>query len=285
MPYRYHYDPHQPRVQAGHSDGGQWTDGGFGADPRIQRTLLGRRPTPARAPGSTPTPLLQQAFLRLPGRVRQPRPTPAPTPPSTPSPRPDPSASPPPERTLLDAALAYFTWLSRDNSVKRQAIISFRAREYRFGKGEANEFRLEGVTVLDRTEVNDICKKLETVQKETDDASEFVRTKNQDLAPSVHGTKVHKTLADAINRLGKANFRAEVSIEKGKKADATYGTKGSIRVDVLENRGNGTVCVYDIKTGREGLPPRRMHQIAATIAETFKIVPSRIIVTQVRPMK
>jgi hypothetical protein len=69
MPYRYHYDPHQPRVPAGHSDGGQWTEGGFGADPRIQQTLLGRGPLPARAPIRAPARPLSPLLLPI-GRLR-----------------------------------------------------------------------------------------------------------------------------------------------------------------------------------------------------------------------
>lgn len=30
MPYRSHFNPNQPRVPQGHSDGGQWTRGGQG---------------------------------------------------------------------------------------------------------------------------------------------------------------------------------------------------------------------------------------------------------------
>jgi hypothetical protein len=200
MPYRYHYDPHQPRVPAGHSDGGQWTDGGFGTDPRIQRTLLGRGLLPARGPPATP--LQQEAFRRVPWRTSPRLPTPAPAPPATPSPNPDPSASPPPpsERPLLDDAFGLFTWLSRHNDNDRQAIISFRAREYLFGKGEPGKFYLEGVNVLNREEVKEVCKKLKLVQQTMDDASKEVRTDKPNLAPSVHGTKVHTKLAEMIER-------------------------------------------------------------------------------------
>jgi hypothetical protein len=36
MPFRYHYDPNQPRVPAGDHDGGQWTSGG-NANPILER--------------------------------------------------------------------------------------------------------------------------------------------------------------------------------------------------------------------------------------------------------
>ena len=70
------------------------------------------------------------------------------------------------------------------------------------------------------------------------------------------------------------NFRAEVSYLKAQEEnegstdakepkDPKWGMKGTIRVDVYENTQKGTVCVYDIKTGRSGLskarvPPREL---------------------------
>lgn len=61
------------------------------------------------------------------------------------------------------------------------------------------------------------------------------------------GTKVRRALKDRIGAMADPNFRAEVSAIKS--GAAGYGARGSIRVDVMENVGEGTVCVYDIKIG------------------------------------
>jgi hypothetical protein len=75
------------------------------------------------------------------------------------------------------------------------------------------------------------------------------------------------------------DFRAEVSAIKSR--EVTYGRSGSVRVDVLERVGNGTVCVYDIKTGDRGLSARRMVEIADNVHSRY-LGTRRIIVIETR---
>ena len=64
-----------------------------------------------------------------------------------------------------------------------------------------------------------------------------------------------------------------------------YGTPGSTRIDVFENPGTGTICVYDIKTGEKtGLGFARMVELARA-ARTLYPDSNRIIVTEVRPKR
>jgi len=114
------------------------------------------------------------------------------------------------------------------------------------------------------------------------------------MTPSEFGTEVHWQIAQKINGPGRTpddpinpDFRAEYSLSKAGAANAAapeakYGQRGTIRVDVLENLNNGTVCVYDIKTGRAGLPFYRAKEIAQTVFRRFGKV-SQIIVVEVRP--
>jgi hypothetical protein len=53
------------------------------------------------------------------------------------------------------------------------------------------------------------------------------------------------------------------------------------RIDVLENPGQGTVCVYDVKTGDTGLKPGRALELATTVSYFYPGT-QRIIVTEVR---
>jgi len=64
-----------------------------------------------------------------------------------------------------------------------------------------------------------------------------------------------------------------------------YGTAGSTRLDVLEDRRpeSDMVCVYDIKTGRAGLNPGRLRQISQEVNKHFGAV--RFIVIEVRPFE
>ena len=77
------------------------------------------------------------------------------------------------------------------------------------------------------------------------------------------------------------NFRAEYSLIKSQEAEY-YGEKGSVRVDVLENVGNGTVCVYDIKTGDKGMNVSRMDEIAFNVNRRYPGT-QRVIVIETRP--
>ena len=78
------------------------------------------------------------------------------------------------------------------------------------------------------------------------------------------------------------NFRAAVSYLKASEED--YGVKGTIRVDVYENTQKGTVCVYDIKTGRSGLSNARIAEIVSRVYAGSR-KPNRIIITEVRPQQ
>jgi hypothetical protein len=78
------------------------------------------------------------------------------------------------------------------------------------------------------------------------------------------------------------NFRAELSLVESKFED--YGVAGTRRIDVYENPGSGTVCIYDIKTGRSGLKPARMPELASAVQYYYPGT-QRIIVTEVRPRR
>ena len=61
-----------------------------------------------------------------------------------------------------------------------------------------------------------------------------------------------------------------------------YGLAGSLRLDFLEDVGNGVVCVYDVKTGKSGLTPARMREIGQSVHKNFKVV-KRIIIIPIQP--
>lgn len=83
------------------------------------------------------------------------------------------------------------------------------------------------------------------------------------------------------------DFVAEASILKsreafGAKARAEYGTKATLRIDVLERLSNNTVCVYDIKTGKSGLSPARIREIAQAVYRRYQDA-ERFLIIEVRP--
>lgn len=91
---------------------------------------------------------------------------------------------------------------------------------------------------------------------------------------------MHTAIKDDVRDMKDPNFRTEVSAIKSIAAD--YGARGSVRVDIFENVGDGTVCVYDIKTGVSKLSPARMVEIASNVHSVYTGT-KKILVIETRP--
>jgi hypothetical protein len=299
---RGHYDPSQPRVPAGHSDGGQWTaaGGGAGAQPvrsseEIDKEIarLMRDPDALRyeregiqAVGPRVHPEdgeridIDNTDVTT-GRGGSEQPHLAQFSPNRPPARPG----------LIGALLTLFTVLSARNTSTQRAIFEFNARE--FLRDPLRELDRANVTQLNQREVESVCKKLGDVQARTDKIASAVRGDRPDLTAQQYGTAVHTRVAQEINEPRKPdgspkdpNYRAEVSYWKMEE-DGVYGRKDSIRIDVLENAGRRLVCVYDIKTGQSrgsGLTFNRMREIAQNVLSAYPHV-ERVVITEVRPRR
>lgn len=283
------YNPGQPRIPKRHHGGGRWTRGGY-------RPLseLGELPPPepdADEPPQAPWGDESPADRYLPSDTDRMRPERGPR-----------YAFHGPLRQLfseaarragqtLAAGLALFeAWSSRNDS-RRQAIATFRARE--FVADENGLIILDDVRSLDRETVNNkLCKSLKNVE----DLLEETLKKNPPKPGETnqeYGKRIHKEIENKIEgKNGKKDrkynrMNAEVSLAVGQ-PDAVYGTAGSIRVDIIEYLPNGEVCVYDFKTGKTVLSGRRMQEIAETIFDAHRKEPKgpskiwRITVTQVK---
>ncbi|MFM9939071.1 MAG: hypothetical protein ACKVP7_06210 [Hyphomicrobiaceae bacterium] len=184
-----------------------------------------------------------------------------------------------------DAVITLFGWLSTQSGSANpadgsggKAVLVFKADEY--APDGAPEPSIIHVRKLDRSETEAFCPRLPDVQQRTDAAAAAVKARGDFRDAADYGTKVHTDLANQIRALGDPNYRAEISFLKG--AEERYGAKGSFRIDVLENVGNGTVCVYDIKTGRRGLSEARATGIASAVQRHY-LGTTRIVVVETRP--
>lgn len=255
-----HYNPNQPRVPAGNSDGGQWTGRGEGsthARSDSEQLQLARFPLPDTPPIHAPV-----------------RPSQPPVRPNLPG---------------LLGVLSLFAVLSARNAPGNRAILEFNARE--FLRDPYAALDPTNVKQLTRQEVENVCKKLDDIQDRTDRIASAVQANSPSLNAQQYGTAVHTHLAHEINEPRRPdggpkdpNYRAEVSYWKMRE-DHVYGRKDSIRVDVFENAGRNVVCVYDIKTGqsrRSGLGFGRMLEIAKHVLGAYPHV-ERVIITEVRP--
>jgi hypothetical protein len=189
------------------------------------------------------------------------------------------------------------------------------------------QFSPKPARALTDDEVDEVCDRRKAVQDYVDAAATFVDSdpSNNNLSKVQRGTKIHKLVEVVIKaQEDPATFRAEESVvklseeeeeqEKEKEKERAlenqrthkqtkYGTKGSIRVDSIEqgikdSEGKGTnddrridgyqkrpkdtVCVYDIKTGRRGLSMRRKKEIASKIAGSYPGT-RRVVVCEIRP--
>ncbi len=178
----------------------------------------------------------------------------------------------------VEAAAALFVWMSTRNGPGGTAVLGFRADDYK--PGEEPKATPTWVGRLTREETDRACPRHPEVQSRTDDAAARAKSEANYWTGSQYGTRVHKYLADEIRALDDPNFRAEVSLSKTQ--EESYGTRGSIRIDVFERVGNGTVCVYDIKTGRRGLSATRSAELVGTVFALYKDT-RRIILLETRP--
>ena len=191
-------------------------------------------------------------------------------------------------RATVQAALVLGTWLAGRNGLDGTAVVSFPVTVY---QPDADK-KVHPIWVgrLKDKELEDSCPKYAKVQNQTNNAASATSRVNYPNA-ATYGTAVHWQLHDQIrdlNKKGEKKLHSEVSYlktvaESGNKP-VNYGTKGSIRVDVLENTDSGAVCVYDIKTELSGLYPGRSLEIAGAVYKYYPNAQS-IIVIEMRPSR
>jgi hypothetical protein len=165
-----------------------------------------------------------------------------------------------------------------------EPFILFKAWE---SDGEAGATPIM-VDALTAEQVLRSCKRLPEVQAWTDEAAAALASERLVMNPTRWGTAVHKLLKDMIEAmkdespLAFGDIQAELSLDESDD-DVHYGQSGSTRLDILEDRRDdmGAICVYDIKTGRRGLTPRRIEQIAKVVYVVYGGVMFYII--EVRP--
>ena len=277
MRHPHHYNPNQPRVPRGHPTGGQWTDGNSGQATILeegdrtsgryrQDTIL--RP-PRQANGEEPPvqlallgPILRRAArttLRDIARQKAAR------------------------EAAIKNGLAWFSALSALNSPYERAVIEFEAHQYE--RDEENTLVFRKLEMLTREEFEKMCNHLKNVQKFVDEAAEEANAE-PGLTPQTYGTEVHKRLEARINRERLENLWAERSAVKSTAAlpegvrnyikehgEAPRGYPETVRTDGFEYFGQGTLCVYDAKTGEAKFPQSRMRTFVDAIFSTDDIVP------------
>ena len=193
-------------------------------------------------------------------------------------------------QTIISGGAALFNWQSPNNgSDGQQAIMGFNARGYQPGDGASGILDLSFSGRVSNEEAELACQRLLDVRELADRAANAAGS--PDLYPSrtIYGTDVHSRFRDYIKELNDPYFKAERSFLKERSEgvdseDVPYGYPRSIRVDAYEYRQDGTLCVYDLKTGRSGLSDRRADILANAVRLGFNPI-RRILVLEVRPTR
>lgn len=190
-------------------------------------------------------------------------------------------------RAVSAAGTILFGWLSPSDDIDGQrTVMGFVPREYQ--PGTTGQLDLAFVGKPGEEEVKDVCKKLETVQELTDRAAGAAGDVRRFSSAATYGTDVHVRFKDFVNDLKNVNFRAERSFLKEaadptSKSELDIGYPRSVRVDAYEYRPeDGTLCVYDLKTGRRGLSVPRFDILATAAYLGIRDV-RRVIMLEVRP--
>lgn len=113
----------------------------------------------------------------------------------------------------------------------------------------------------------------------TDDLTAAAQRAAQSVGPGrgpVYGTRVHSAFEREVNALGKNDVHTEISYLNGQVVP--YGTKGSVRLDVVNGPVNAPTAVFDLKTGSAALTPARIQQIQSHLPGG-----SAVPVTEIRP--
>ncbi len=186
--------------------------------------------------------------------------------------------------TLLPtvSALALFNLYLSRRTAGELPVFGFRAAKF---EGRKDVLAPTFVGAVAEEDVDFACPRHHEVRKLTTAFANELRPLG--MNPQEFGTAVHTRLKYQIDRRNDPNFKAERSFwkaeyELGKNARLRYGQSGTLRIDVLEEVADGTVCVYDIKTGRSGFSLARMKEIAAAVHRNFNNVRSYIVI-EVRP--
>ncbi|GEO99465.1 hypothetical protein [Methylobacterium haplocladii] len=182
--------------------------------------------------------------------------------------------------SLGSAALAIYNALVQTGNALSNVIFAAPATEYRSNA----DIRIAGywVGAVEQEELNSACPRNGEVQSIADRIAAHVRSSGIYLSPQDLGNRVHKLIAEEINSMGDPDLIAEISYVDPAQDKVSYGTAGSIRVDILERSAPATVCVYDHKTGKKGLTPKRAAEIAIMVQRNFPGA-RRIILIEVRP--
>lgn len=161
-----------------------------------------------------------------------------------------------PNGTVVDWAAPY-----AQAGQGRQTVLELRPtgpEGLTFDSGAAGKKPIIGP--LDIGEVDRACPRFSDVHQIAVEADMRVRAANPGLSARELGTLIHKEIANEIRQWPEIGLGvwSEQGLLQGIAKDGDFLPKGASRIDVLEDAGKGTVCVYDPKTGDSTMSRNQM---------------------------
>jgi hypothetical protein len=243
---RGRYDPNQPRVAAGSSDGGQWTDS--------DRIGNGERPQLAQFPLPNTNPTRQMV---RPG---------------------------PPVMTLLTLFAALSAQNSPEQRAIFEFNARAFRRDPNGELDRANVEVLNREQV--ENECRKLEKVQEKTDKAVDNINDQIRRTGMYMSPSQFGTAVHKNLKDQIVDLRNPNLRAEISYWKMKEDNVygRPGSIRVDVLERADENVVCVYDIKTGQSRRSGLTPARMLEIGKNVLTAYPYA-RHVIVTEVRPTR
>jgi len=133
---------------------------------------------------------------------------------------------------------------------------------------------------LSQEEVETACPAYPKVQAVTSSLDAKVRAQNPNATSQEIGNMVHKEVDAAFK--GQPGFKTNAGFLKDEELKNGLRLAGSSFLDVLHDVGNGTICIFDIKTGLSGLGSRQINQYWNAAKDAFEDA-QRIYILEVRP--
>jgi hypothetical protein len=129
--------------------------------------------------------------------------------------------------------------------------------------------------------VETACPAYPKVQAVTSSSDAKGRAQNPDATPQEIGNMVHKEVDAAFK--GQPEFKTNAGFLGNNELENGLRLAGSSFLDVLHDVGNGTFCIFDIKTGISGLGSRQINQYWNAAKDAFSGYVQRIYILEVRP--
>jgi hypothetical protein len=143
-------------------------------------------------------------------------------------------------------------------------------------RGEGVLYQARNATL---EEVRAMCPRFDRTQRIVDEEAASMRGRYSD--PAEYGRVLHARVAYRINAEGNPAYSAEVTRLGG--VDARLNTLGSSRADVFDyNPDRGLLCIYDIKTGRDGFSGASMERQARNFLRE-RVGIHWVLTAQIRP--